>query len=218
MNLREFRKTYNLDLLPVSNEGIILGTLVKDTIWSKPDLNPSGIPNSIYGALLDLNIINEEKFNQILQGIKNTKKEQAAFSQISIESDIDSEINLGIPKIGEIATKFKNHKEISFSFQNSKRIAYSDLQRYELKKYLDEIKKIDWDVYDKKLRRSWLITELYYAEVSIKIAKSLEVELKAEIDVLDLSPLKFESTNSIEYVFQNTLPFAMELEEIKGFN
>jgi len=51
MELKKFRNRYDLELIPASHEGIILGTLVWDPVIGKPVFNHPGMPDHIYKML-----------------------------------------------------------------------------------------------------------------------------------------------------------------------
>jgi len=78
----------------------------------------------------------------------------------------------------------------------------------------------NWKTYDGKLRRVYMITELYYGSIQLILNKELKAELEGSIEQTQLKIKEtVEFDKSIEYTFEhNSVPFAMRLEKIKAFN
>lgn len=89
MEIRQFRRQYDLELIPASHHGIILGSLVWDPIIGKPKFNHPGMSNHIYNAFRTANLINNEELVSFLESSKNIPLGPAQFSSIVSEVEID---------------------------------------------------------------------------------------------------------------------------------
>ncbi len=92
--------------------------------------------------------------------------------------------------------------------------------RIQLDDLIEEMKEKKWKDYDSKIRRVFMITELYYGSIKIQLDKNLENEVDAEIARLDLGVKnKTKVRKNIEYTFDSSnVPFAMRIERVKTFN
>ena len=70
MYLHDFTRHYNLHLLPVSHHGIELGNLVWKPFLGAPKHNHPGMPNHIWNALLDAELINKTEWQNQLNQMK----------------------------------------------------------------------------------------------------------------------------------------------------
>ena len=96
----------------------------------------------------------------------------------------------------------------------------SNLNRTRIDNYLEILKKDNWKTYDGKIRRVYMITELYFGSIQLILSSDLKSELDSSLRHADLKLLEtVEFDKSIEYTFDhNKVPFAMRLEKMKGFN
>lgn len=220
MELKRFRNKYNLELIPASHEDIILGNLVWDPLIGKPQFDHPGMSEHIYNAFLDAGIISRKNW---VNGIKNLHKEKIKNAHladiiISMESNVVS--TLENPVIKELQHSFELNKISKFHFGKLQVKTMSNLNRIRIDNYLEILKKESWKSYDGKLRRVYMITELYFGRIQL----ILNLDLKSDMDVwLQQTGLKIVETvefdKSIEYTFDhNKVPFAMRLEKIKQFN
>ena len=96
----------------------------------------------------------------------------------------------------------------------------SNLNRIRIDNYLEVLKKDNWKAYDGKIRRVYMITELYFGSVQLILNKEFKNKLETS---LEQTPIKIMETiefdKSIEYTFDhNKVPFAMRLEKVRAFN
>jgi hypothetical protein len=93
------------------------------------------------------------------------------------------------------------------------------LLRVQIDSYLEKLKAGNWKFYDGKIRRVFIITELYYGRIKIVIDRALknDFDLAVENSRLKINN-KIEFGASIEYSFKHdNVPFAMKLELVRGF-
>ena len=219
MELKKFRNRYDLELIPASHEGIILGTLVWDPLIGKPVFDHRGMPDHVFNAFLDAEIITEEEWEQAIQSARVEELKAANLAVSTVDIDIDLISTLEQPMIGELSHKFSLKSLKKFSFGDLKVRLMSPLLRIQIDNYLDQLKTHDWKYYDIKIRRVFMITELYYGRIKIVIDKSSKSDFAAAIKRSDLK-IENESVlgSSIEYSFKHKeVPFAMKLEWVRGF-
>ncbi len=220
MEIKRFRNKYNLELIPASHENIILGNLVWDPIIGKPKFDHPGMSEHIYNAFLDASIISRENW---MKGIKELHKEKIKYAHladivINMEANVVS--TLENPVITELQESFELKKVSQFHFGRLQVKTMSNLNRIRIDNYLEIIKKDNWKAYDGRIRRVYMITELYYGSLQLVLSR----DFKNELDIsLQQTPLKLIETvefdKSIEYTFDhNKVPFAMRLEKVRAFN
>jgi len=220
MELRKFRNKYDLELIPASHENIILGTLVWDPIIGKPKLEHKGMPDNIFNSFLDAELILENKWEEYMQDLKLEKIVDAKMAESIVNFDAGIATSLENPTIGKIQNNFEIKKVTKFSFGDLEVRTMSNLMRIRIDSFLEILKINKWDSYDGKIRRIFMITELYYG--SIKLITN--TEWKNELDV-SISNSGVDLKNSIdfgkdiEYTFDHkNVPFAMRIEKVKDFN
>ena len=96
----------------------------------------------------------------------------------------------------------------------------SNLNRIRIDNYLEILKNDNWKTYDGKIRRVYMITELYYGSIQIILDKDLKSSLEGTIASSSLQLQQtVEFDRSIEYTFDHkSVPFAMRLEKMRAFN
>ncbi len=220
MEIKRFRNKYNLELIPTSHENIILGNLVWDPIIGKPKFDHPGMPEHLYNAFLDAGIISRESW---IKGIKELHKEKIKYAHLAdivINMEANVVTTLENPVINELEQRFELKNISKFHFGNLQVKTMSNLNRIRIDNYLEVLKKDNWKGYDGKIRRVYMITELYYGSVQLILSKDFKNELETS---LQQAPLKITETiefdKSIEYTFDhNKVPFAMRLEKVRQFN
>ncbi|MEM7551920.1 MAG: hypothetical protein AAF363_19720 [Bacteroidota bacterium] len=220
MEIRKFRKKYDLELIPNSHSDIILGTLVWDPIIGKPSFDHGGMPNHIYNAFRDAGYLDDQGLVEATEKTKQTPIGEAHFAERIIEVDLDFATTLEEPRIGTVEASFGLQSVKKFTFGDLKSRSMTNLERVHIDDYLEELKKDKWADYDGKIRRVFMITELYYGSVKIVIDKEYKAEFEASIQNtdLELSP-GLELAKSVEYTFDHkNAPFAMRIERVKHFN
>ncbi len=191
MEIKRFRNKYNLELIPASHENIILGNLVWDPIIGKPKFDHPGMSEHIYNAFLDASIISRENW---MKGIKELHKEKIKYAHladivINMEANVVS--TLENPVITELQESFELKKVSQFHFGRLQVKTMSNLNRIRIDNYLEVIKKDNWKAYDGRIRRVYMITELYYGSLQLVLSR----DFKNELDIsLQQTPLKLIET------------------------
>jgi hypothetical protein len=219
MELKKFRNRYDLELIPASHEGIILGTLVWDPIFGKPAFEHPGMPDHIYNAFFDAGIIKLDEWQKALEAVKNEDLKEANLAIASVDINIDLVSSIDQPLIGELESALRLKSLKKFSFGELKVRLMSPLLRVQIDDYLEKLKSGNWKYYDGKIRRVFMITELYYGSVKIVIDKDMANDFTLGLKKTGLKINKeLELGTAIEYSFKHkNVPFAMKLEMIKGF-
>jgi len=219
MELKKFRNKYDLELIPASHEGIILGTLVWDPLIGKPAFNHPGMPDHIFNAFLDAEIITEEEWKLAFKMAKDEELKEANLAVSTVDLHVELISSLEQPAIGELGNTFTLKSLKKFSFGDLKVRIMSPLLRVQIDSYLEKLKTGNWKYYDGKIRRVFIITELYYGKIKIVIDRSVKNDflLAVKSSGLEVSN-EFELGSNIEYSFKHeNVPFAMKLELVKGF-
>ncbi|MFO8086809.1 MAG: hypothetical protein R6T91_03240 [Bacteroidales bacterium] len=220
MEIRNFRRKYDLELIPASNETIILGSLVWNPLLGKPRLEHKGMSNHIFNAIYDAGLIDKNQWSDLMEKIKQTQTVQASFAERTINIDSDHSLSMEHPQLERLQGEFEIQKIRKFSFQDISARIMSNLMRLSIDDLLDELKKENWESYDGKIRRLDMITELYYGNIQViienKYANELELALKnSGIAVNQKSAMG----RDVEYTFKHQeVPFAMRLERVRHFN
>ena len=122
--------------------------------------------------------------------------------------------------IDELQHKFELDKIDKFHFGNLQVKTMSNLNRIRIDNYLEILKKDKWRAYDGRIRRVFMITELYFGSVQLIMNKEVKNELETLLRKTDLKLVEtIEFDKSVEYTFDHKMvPFAMRLEKLKEFN
>lgn len=220
MEIKKFRKKYKLELIPASHEEIVLGTCVWDSHLSKPKFARKGMPEHILNAFADADLLTREEWRAWMDKAKNHPLKEAAFAERTIEWDAKGGAEIEHPALGKLGGEFDLRKVTSFSFGDIKARVMSAEFKMDLDDKVEELKSKKWEDYEGKIRRVFMITELYYGSVSISVDSTTKAELDAAIKKTDLklAPNR-EVARSGTYTFENdNVPFAMKLERVKQFN
>jgi hypothetical protein len=219
MELKKFRNRYGLELIPASHEGILLGTLVWDPLIGKPVFDHPGMPDHIFNAFLDAKIMTQEKWELAFDAVNNEELKEASLAISSVDINVDLLTSLEQPTLGELSNDFTLKSLKKFSFGELKVRYMSPLLRVQVDDYLEKMKRDNWKYYDGKIRRVFMITELYYGRIRIVIDRSVKSDFMLAVK---RSGLKVEKElalgSSVEYSFKHeNVPFAMKLELVRGF-
>ncbi|MGI9530933.1 hypothetical protein [Lutimonas sp.] len=174
----------------------------------------------IYNAFLDASIISHENWTKGIKELYKEKIKNAHLAELTIQMESTAITSLENPLIQDLGHRFELRKINHFHFGNIQVRTMSNMNRIRIDNYLEILKKDKWKTYEGKLRRVYMITELYYGSIQIILNKALKSELEGSIQQ---SQLEVEQTvefdKSIEYTFKhNSVPFAMRLEKMKAFN
>jgi hypothetical protein len=177
------------------------------------------MPDHIMNAFLDAEIVTLEDWKEVLESLRNTTLSEANLAISTVDVNIDIVSGLEYPLLGSLANTFTLESLKKFSFGDINVRIMSPLLRIQIDTYLEKLKENNWKFYDGKIRRVFIITELYYGGIRIVIDKSFKNEFNLALKNADLDVNnKLEFGSSIEYSFTHeNVPFAMKLELVKGF-
>lgn len=220
MEIRKFRSAYDLELIPASHEGITLGDLVWDPIFGAPEFSRKGMPNTIYTAFLDANLINQNEWELFGEENHNTTLIKAHLASRTVDVNVEFVSELQHPKIGKITGEFRSEKLSKFTFGDIQVREMDDLMRIKIDKFLEQMKANHWNEYDGRIRRVFLITELYYGTIRMVIEKQFSTELDTILKETKLEILsRSEGSHAVKYEFSHdNVPFAMRIERVRTFN
>lgn len=220
MEIRRFRLQYNLELIPASHEGISLGDLVWDPILGPPDFSKKGMPNTIFNAFLDADLITQSDWDQFKTEYQNSPLIDAQLATRTVDINIESISELQHPTIGKISGGFTSELFRKFTFSKLQMREMSDLSRIKIDRFLEAMKATRWREYDGSIRRVFMITELYYGSMRMVVEKQNSADLEAVLDKIELEAIfRTEGSHAVEYEFSHhNVPFAMRIERIRSFN
>ena len=220
MNLNTFSRYYGLALLPVSHSQITLGDLVWKPLWGKPKLEHKGMPNHIFNAFYDAELLDIETHERALKKIRKQKQYPAQLSQRTLSTNTNQAIAYSSYGMERLSQNFEFNKIKHYTFENIQVRLLSNELRISIDGYLEQLQKENWKAYQGNINRVYLITELYYGDLTIQIDTRLKKEFMAAVKETDLelkSTFDFEKTS--HYSFSNhEIPFAIRLERVKTFN
>ncbi len=220
IDLRNFRRTYDVDLILASTAAHHVGELVWDSLVTVPQFDRQGMPNTIFRAFEDGDIITDQERDRAIQEAKDLPLVDAKFGAIAIEMESASAAELAYPSIGSIGAEFELKKVKQFSFSDVKARVMPDGMRADIDDNLEILKRDRWDKYDGRIRWVHMVTELFYGGVTVKIDSKHKAELEAAIANTDLEISgKNSGRSSVRYSFKSSnVPFAMRIERVRRFN
>jgi hypothetical protein len=220
MEIRKFRTTYNLELIPASHAGITPGDLVWDPVFGPPEFSRKGMPNTIFTAFLDAGMLTEKEWQALREESSQSPFVEAHLATRTVDVNVEYVSELQHPKVGKITGEFISEKLGKFTFSNLMVKQMDDLVRIRIDQYLEEMKANRWKEYDGKIRRVFMITELYYGTIRMVVEKRYNSELETLLKNSKLEAVvKSEGSHAVEYEFSHdNVPFAMWIERIRTFN
>ncbi len=220
MEIRKFRSAFDLELIPASHEGILLGDLVWDPLLGPPQFSRRGMPNAIYTAFLDAGLIDEKAWKLFREEMEATPMIEAQLANRTVDVELEFLAELNHPDVGRITGGFTTEKLSKFTFGNLMMREMDDLMRIKIDRHLEQMKATLWSTYDGSIRRVFLVTELYYGTMRLVVEKVHSAELEAAIRNSRLKPTsRSEGSQSVAYEFSHSnVPFAMRLERVRTFN
>ena len=176
MYLKPFTKLYNLHLLPVAHAGILLGNLVWKPFWGTPKLSHPDMPNHISNALHDVELLNKAQWHNLIKEMDVNICQNANLTKIKIQNAF--EVASGLLESIGLDQSHLNETEISRVYTK----IMDNKMRVKLDHYLEQLK-------TKKLMRTlfrnprkvYLITELYYGRITVKVEKEYEMAFRLKI-------------------------------------
>jgi len=120
----------------------------------------------------------------------------------------------------KIEGEFRLEKISKFTFGELQLREMDDMMRVKIDQYLELIKKKKWEDYDGRIRRVFMITEIYYGSIKLVVEKSSSGQFDAALEKTGLTVVsKSDGSRSMEYVsaYEKVL-FDMRIEEVRTFN
>jgi hypothetical protein len=150
------------------------------------------MPNTIFTAFLDAGMVTEQEWAALREESQQIPFMEAHLASRTVNVNVEFVGELQHPKVGAISGDFFTEKLSKFTFEDIMIRQMDDLIRIRIDRCLEEMKATRWSEYDGKIRRVFMITELYYGTIKMVVEK----QFSAELDV----------------------PFAMRIERIRNFN
>jgi len=219
MYLRKFRKTYGLDLLPVSHSEISLGDLIWRPKYGRPKLVKKGLPSHIYNIFLHLKMIRQVEWRNAMLFFESEQTHPAKLGNYRISTDRVFAHSFPHHIINLFKNELSVEKSIAFSFSNLRVKVITIEWRLKIQELAEKIPLPEKKKIFKRSRPLHIITELYYGNISIIADREVSLQIEASLKRNDEKPLhKFDEDNSRVYEFaHNQVPFAMRIEAIEGF-
>ncbi len=220
MEIKQFRKKYDLELISASNAEIILGRMVFDSLFGKPKFQHAGMPHHIFNAFLDAELLLKKDWEDFYDEIRKTPLVEAHFAESVVNVETSMVTDLEYPEIGKLENSFELSKIRKFTFGDLQARVMSSLMRVRIDDYLEQLKKNHWEDYDGKIRKVFMITELYYGSIKIVIEREFKDSFEAGLKNTNLKVKnEISSGKSVEYTFDHQdVPFAMRIEKVRTFN
>lgn len=220
MKLKKFTRYYGLTLLPASHSQIMLGDLVWKTFMGKYKLEHKGMPNHIFNAFYDAELLDIETHERGLKRIQEFKKYPAHLSHRSIKTTLNQAIDYSSYEFMRLNQSFELKKINQYQFENIHVRLITNEMRISIDYYIEQLQKEKWKGYDGNIKRVYMITELYYGNLEVKIDKKLKSEFFQALKKTNLEiKNKFDYDKNVSYIFKgNNIPFAMRLERVQKFN
>jgi len=216
MFLKTFTKHYDLHLLPAAHSRILLGNLIWKPFWGKPTLSHPGLPNHISNALYDIGLVDKTKWQNLLNQLDMPICQNAHLAKINIENAGKVAGSL----LDGLGLGFEHGYMLQAEISAVCTKVMSNELRTQLDSYLEQIQPKLMRTLFRNPRKAYLITELYYGSVKIKVEKQHEIAFENRIAATKW-PIQTDHTTdkSTDYVFaHNEVPFAYKMERIHRFN
>lgn len=189
------------------------GPVVGPPIFDKP-----GVPSNIFNAFEHLGEMSETDRKAWQQQATETPHVDAQLGEREITLDYEHVGRLRYPGVVDLNTKIEGQRVLKFSFGDLRVRNMSDDMRLAIVRGLDEIKQRAWQDYHMKIRRAFIITELYYGKATISL--DLQARTEVDIQVLEAAGFEFSSKNTLlrKEVFKmkdSEAPFAMQTAAVR---
>lgn len=219
MDLKKFSRHYDLDLIPASHDQLCVGTLVWDPLFGKPRFDHPGMPDTIFAAFRDADYVDDAGMLAMIEEARGVPRGKASFAEIEVELDREHTSALEHPVLGKLEGSFDLSRVRKFKFADLEAKLMSPLMRVRVDDHLEELKRDRWEDYDGRIRRVFMITELYYGSLQVIVSSETSASLEAALATANL-PFETKTSGSrhASYSFPHgECPFAMRLERVRGF-
>lgn len=218
-DLKQFSRRYDLDLIPASHDQMHVGMLVWDPLLGKPRFDHPGMPDSIFAAFRDADYLDDAGMMGMIEEARALPRTGAHLPDAEVEVEREHTGVLEMPTIGKIEGSFDLRKVRKLKFSELEVRIMSPLMRVHIDDHLEELKKDRWEDYDGRIRRVFIVTELYYGSLTMLIEAQYGADFEAALEQVGVP---VASTNRgarlSQYNFSdNNCPFAMRIERVRGF-
>ncbi len=216
MFLKAFTKQYDLHLLPASHTGIVLGNLVWKPFWGKPKLSHPGMPNHISNALHDVGLLNKAQWDEQLKALDIDFCKNAKLARLIIQGATEVAATL----LEGFGLGFEKNYLIETNISKVCTKVMENMMRMQLDHYIEQLEPKLLRALFRNPRKVYVITELYYGTLSLKVKKDHEVAFEHKVMNKDW-PIRttLNADKNHEYTFDhNEVPFAYKMERIHRFS
>jgi len=180
-----------------------------------PKLSHLGMPNHISNALYDVELLNRAQWHDLIKEMDVNICQNANLAQLKIKNAFEVATGL-LESIG-----FEQSHLIETEISKVCTKIMDNKMRIKLDRFLEQLrtKKLMRTLF-RNPRKVYVITELYYGTITIKVKKEYDMAFKLKIKNTKW-PIhtKINADTSNEYTFEhNKVPFAYKMEHIEGFN
>jgi hypothetical protein len=216
MFLRAFTKQYDLHLLPAAHSGIRLGNLVWKPFWGLPKLSHPGLPNHISNAFYNVGLLNKAQWSDHLKSFDVKMCRRAKLARIKIQGATV----VGATLLEGMGLGFEQGHLIEAEISKVCAKVMKNALRIGIGKHLERLEPRLQRALFRNPRKAYMITELYYGTLTIKVEKNHETAFEEKVMNTDW-PIRatLNSDKNHEYTFDhNEVPFAYKMERIHRFN
>lgn len=221
LSVRKFTRQYDLDLIIASNAGISVGDMVWDAVGIiPPRFGRRGAPSNVFNALELIGQIDQEQREALQRKARDLPLEAGALAGIEVHLDAEHSGDFKYPAMVAVASKIAVEKISAFNFGDIGVRRMSHGMRMTTDRALNEVKRSQWAKYDITVRRSFIITELYYGSVTVSL--DTKVAVAADLQILTDQGFKLiasDTVNRTEVYRMDVadVPFAMRTELARRF-
>ena len=221
MYIHNFKRHYDLDLIPASHSDISLGDLVWRRAKKRPLMSRRGMPNHIYNVFLMEGIVSERQWREAISVFESEELQAAQLGNLQVEADRRFGLSFNHPIVKLLQSDATLKSQIKFSFHTIQARVLSNKWRVILHQNLEKLSPEAEKKIFKRYRPVHLITELYYGNIYFKTDRSFRKKIDLLLDTnRSERPLSnYEQGRFQVYEFDhNLVPFAMRLEPLNDFN
>jgi hypothetical protein len=221
LSIRKFVRQYDLDLIIASHANIAVGDMVWDAAGiTPPKLDKPGAPRNIFNALALMGQLTDEDREKLQRQASDVELATAGLANVGIHFSAEHAGDFRYPGIVNVTTHLDLKKVSSFSFENVRVRTMPNSMRLTTDRHLEAIKQEKWKEYDMTIRRSFIITELYYGSIAVSL--DMKAANSADVNLLNAQGFTLKARDTINRIEiysmdVNGVPFAMRTELVRRF-
>lgn len=216
INIRQFRKSYGLELLPYALSSYQVGYKAEweNKLTKRLEVEPNYI---IYYWQLESS--KEDELEQSLKQLNEQPPVKASFAQLDFESKNNIGVALKMSSLDQnISAKLNLSKIEKFTFSDIQAKAITGDLYNEMFKTVLKIKNDNKDLF-RRIKKLMFLEQLFYANsVELIVGNSYAAEIEAPIQNLGINAKITASDSSnkkITFTNSTDCPFATKLKDIK---